>query len=172
MNARELNLAVMDAQIALEALREFNIERVEYECLHETLRNLLPEFKLAAERYPTHPVYGSIVEQIEAQVRPERYRYEAFVETDGYKAGGTSWLIFDRQSVGCMTKLDSEREAAIIVAALNAFTLTEDANAFQPEAWHDAAREARIAEETRIRVKMETNPDGTLARDVPRGTAR
>lgn len=147
MNAAELNLAVMDAEIALEALDAFKIERVEYECLHETLRTLLPEFKLAAERFPAHPIYGVLVQRIEAAVRPERYRYESFLETDGYKAGRTTWLIFDRQGVGCLTKLDTEREAALIVAALNAFTLTEDANAFQPEAWHNRVRDERIARE-------------------------
>lgn len=149
MTARELNLAVMHAECALEGLREFGIERTEYECLNETLRNLLPEFKLAAERYPTHPVYGSIVEQIEAQVRPERYRYEHYVNHAGETNWDrrSQWLVLDRQGVGCLSSVGSEREAALIVAAMNAFTLTEDANAFQPEAWHDAAREARIAGE-------------------------
>lgn len=65
-----------------------------------------------------------------------RYRYEQFDETEGYKAGRTSWLIFDRKGVGCMTKMDTEREAALIVAALNAFEQGGAAAAFEPSAWN------------------------------------
>lgn len=73
----------------------------------------------------------------------ERYRDPGFAATTW--GGRVQWLVFDRNSIGCMCSLGTEREAAHIVAALNLLAGTDLASQYEENTWRDRVRAERDA---------------------------
>lgn len=66
-----------------------------------------------------------------------RYRQEFFQSETGDTSWErrAQWLVIDRKGVGCMASFGSEREAALVVAALNAFEQSGGAGAYESGAY-------------------------------------